>query len=110
IPKESQEAARLAGAKAWRGLLHVILPVMRASLTVALLFQTIVELPVFGPIHCTTRGGPGISTQPFGIYIYRTYFRYFDGGQAATIAVVLMLLGALISVVYIRLVYREVEH
>lgn len=110
IPKESLEAARIDGTNAWQELWHVILPLLRPSLTIALLFQTIVKLRVFDLIYIMTGGGPGISTQPYGIYIYRTYFRYFDGGQAATIAVVLMLLGALISVAYIRLVYKEVEH
>lgn len=110
IPRESLEAARIDGTNAWQELVHVILPLLRPSLTIALLFQTIVKLRVFDLIYIMTAGGPGISTQPYGIYIYRTYFRYFDGGQAATIAVVLMLLGALISVAYIRLIYKEVEH
>ena len=110
IPKESLEAARIDGTNAWQELRHVILPLLRPSLTIALLFQTIVKLRVFDLIYIMTAGGPGISTQPYGIFIYRTYFRYFDGGQAATIAVVLMLLGALISVAYIRIVYKEVEH
>lgn len=110
IPKESMEAARIDGTNAWQELVHVILPLLRPSLTIALLFQTIVKLRVFDLVYIMTGGGPGISTQPYGIYIYRTYFRYFDGGQAATIAVVLMLLGALISLAYIRLIYKEVEH
>lgn len=110
IPKESMEAARIDGTNAWQELIHVILPLLRPSLTIALLFQTIVKLRVFDLVYIMTGGGPGISTQPYGIYIYRTYFRYFDGGQAATIAVVLMLLGALISLAYIRLIYKEVEH
>jgi len=110
IPKESLEAARIDGANAWQELTLVILPLLRPSLTIALLFQTIFKLRVFDLIYIMTGGGPGVSTQPYGIYIYRTYFRYFDGGQAATIAVVLMLLGALISLFYIRLVYKEVEH
>lgn len=110
IPKESLEAARIDGTNAWQELWHVILPLLRPSLTIALLFQTIVKLRLFDLVYIMTGGGPGISTQPYGIYIYRTYFRYFDGGQAATIAVVLMVLGALISLAYIRLVYKEVEH
>jgi len=110
IPRESLEAGRIDGTNAWQELWHIILPLLRPSLTIALLFQTIVKLRVFDLIYIMTGGGPGISTQPYGIYVYRTYFRYFDGGQAATIAVVLMLLGALISVAYIRLVYKEVEH
>ncbi|MEX2540607.1 MAG: sugar ABC transporter permease [Trueperaceae bacterium] len=110
IPKESLEAARMDGANAWDELFHVILPLLRPSLTIALLFQTIVKLRVFDLVYIMTGGGPGVATTPYGIHIYRTYFRYFDGGQAATIAVVLMILGALISVAYIRLVYREVQH
>ena len=110
IPKETMEAARIDGANAWEELRHVILPLLRPSLTIALLFQTIVKLRVFDLIYIMTGGGPGNATTPYGIHIYRTYFRYFDGGQAATIAVVLMFVGTLISVAYIRLVYREVEH
>lgn len=110
IPKESLEAGRIDGTNAWQELRHIILPLLRPSLTIALLFQTIVKLRVFDLVYIMTGGGPGISTQPYGIFIYRTYFRYFDGGQAATIAVVLMVLGALISLVYIGLVYKEVEH
>ncbi|HEX7004877.1 MAG TPA: sugar ABC transporter permease [Trueperaceae bacterium] len=110
IPKEVLEAARSDGVNAWQELWHIILPLLRPSLTIALLFQTILKLRVFDLIYIMTGGGPGNSTTPYGIHIYRTYFRYFDGGQAATIAVVLMVLGAAISFVYIRLVYREVQH
>lgn len=110
VPKEVLEAARTDGVNAWQELWHVILPLLRPSLTIALLFQTILKLRVFDLIYIMTGGGPGNSTTPYGIHIYRTYFRYFDGGQAATIAVILMLLGAAISLLYIRLVYKEVQH
>lgn len=110
IPAEAIEAARIDGATAWQEFFHVILPLLRPSLTIALLFQTIIKLRVFDLVYILTGGGPGIATTPFGILEYRTYFRYFNGGDAATIAVVLLLLGALISFGYIRLVYREVEY
>lgn len=110
IPQEAIEAARIDGANRWQEFLRVILPLLRPSLTIALLFQTIIKLRVFDLVYIMTGGGPGVATTPYGILEYRTYFRYFDGGKAATIAVVLLLLGTLISVIYIRLVYREVEY
>jgi len=44
---------------------------------------------------------------PLGILIYRTYFRYFEGGYSAALSVILLLIGAVVSIFYIRLLYRE---
>jgi multiple sugar transport system permease protein len=109
IPTDIVEAAEVDGASALQRFLRVIFPLLLPSIAVALMFETIFKLRVFDLIYNLTGGGPGIATMPLGILIYRTYFRYFDGGYSATISVLLLILGAILSLLYIRLVYRETE-
>lgn len=109
VPKELEEAAEMDGANAWQKFISVTLPFLIPSLTVALLFQTIFKLRVFDLIVTLTGGGPGNDTVPVGILIYRTYFRYLDGGQSATLSVVLLVLGVFVSFLYLKFLYREVD-
>ena len=109
IPTDILEAAEVDGATSWQRFWRLILPLLLPSIAVALMFETIFKLRVFDLIYNLTGGGPGIATMPLGILIYRTYFRYFDGGYSATISVVLLILGVILSVLYIKVVYRETE-
>jgi multiple sugar transport system permease protein len=88
---------------------YITFPLLIPSAAVALLFQTIFKLRVFDLIFILTNGGPGTQTLPLGILIYRTYFRYLDGGYAAAIAVLLLILGLTISMLYMQILYRKAE-
>lgn len=110
IPHELLESARIDGASPRKLFMRIILPLLASSITVSLVFQTIFKLRVFDIVFTLTGGGPGRDTTPLGLMIQRSYFRYFEGGEASAIAVVLLLLGALITVVYVRMIYREVEY
>lgn len=109
LPEEPYEAAEVDGAGRWQSFWHITLPLLLPSLTVALLFQTIFKLRVFDLIFILTGGGPGIATLPLGILVYRQYFRYFEGGYAAALAVTILGIGALVSLAYLRLMSRQVE-
>lgn len=110
IPSDIMEAALVDGASRWHTFRYITLPLLAPSITVALVFQTIFKLRVFDLIFIMTNGGPGTDTLPLGILVYRTYFRYMNGGYAAAQSVVLLLLGAAISALYLRLIYREIEY
>ncbi len=110
IPLELYEAAKSDGASVFHVFRHIKLPLLLPAITVALIFQTIFKLRVFGLIFTLTGGGPGKTTTPLGIMIQRTYFRYFEGGYSAAIAVILFLIGGFFSVLYMKMVYREVEY
>jgi ABC-type sugar transport system permease subunit len=47
---------------------------------------------------------------PLGLLIQRSYFRSFEAGYSSALSVVLLIFGVLISVLYIRLIYREVHY
>lgn len=105
-PVELKEAARVDGAGSWRTFLHITFPMILPTAMVGILFETVFKLRVFDLIFLLTQGGPGTATMPVGILVYRTYFRYLDGGLAAAMAVVLTLLGLALSFAYTRILER----
>ena len=66
-------------------------------------------LKLFDVVFTMTRGGPGTATELISIYIQRVGFRVFDLGTASAQAILLMILTVILSRLYIRLLYREVE-
>ncbi len=108
IPNDLYEAARVDGSNVWHRFRYITLPLLTPSLTIALVFETIFKLRVFDLIFTLTGGGPGTQTLPLGVYIYRSFFRYMDGGYASALSVILLVIGTLISLVYIKLFYRDV--
>ena len=109
IPQDILEAAQVDGSSPWQRFWHIVFPLLLPSVAVALMFETIFKLRVFDLILNLTGGGPGTATMPLGILVYRTYFRYFEGGYTAALSVVLLILGAVLSALYIKLVYRQTE-
>jgi multiple sugar transport system permease protein len=110
IPMELREAARIDGASSVQEFFHVTLPLLRPSIAIVLLFQTIFCLRLFDLVYLLTGGGPGIDTMPYGLYIYQTAFRYLNGGQAATISVVLLFIGTIFAAFYLLVVHKEVKY
>jgi len=110
IPQELYQAARVDGASRFKVFTRIKFPLLLPSISVALVFETIFKLRVFDIVFTLTGGGPGKATTPLGILIKDTYFRYFQGGYAGAISMVLLAIGGLISIVYIRLLYKEVEY
>ncbi len=110
MPTDIFEAARSDGASRWQSFRYLTLPLLLPSITIALVFQSIFKLRVFDLVFILTGGGPGVETTSLGILVYRTYFRYFEGGAAASQSVILLVLGAAISFIYLKLLYRQVEY
>ncbi len=66
-------------------------------------------LKLFDMVFVMTRGGPGSATDLVSIYIQRVGFRIFDLGTASAQAILLLILTVVISRLYIRVLYREVN-
>lgn len=110
VPDTVLEAARSDGASEIQVFRYVIRPLLMPAIAVALIFQTIFKLRVFDLIVTLTAGGPGTDTTPLGLFIHRLFFRYFEGGLASATSVVLLVVGGVITLVYMRFVYREVQY
>ncbi|MFK8908991.1 carbohydrate ABC transporter permease [Streptomyces sp. YS-3] len=108
IPQEITEAAEVDGASGLRRLWHITLPMIRRSIGTNLMLNTLQTLSVFGLIWAMTRGGPGRRSQTLPVFMYDQAFVKSLIGYGTAVALLLLLVGALFSVVYLRLMKVEV--
>ncbi|MFI5658628.1 carbohydrate ABC transporter permease [Streptomyces sp. NPDC051684] len=104
IPGELYEAAELDGAGLWRKIWHVTIPQTRLILSLMFLMQIIATMQVFTePFLLTNGAGPEGSTTTVVYLIYQYAFNFNNYGGAAALGLVLLVLLAAFSAVYVRL-------
>jgi multiple sugar transport system permease protein len=94
IPQEIYESAAIDGARYRQVVLRITLPILKPALAIIAMLRLIDSFRTFDTIYILTGGGPGISTQTIGIYIYKTAFITGDFGLASAASVTLVLLLA----------------
>ncbi|GAA3796328.1 sugar ABC transporter permease [Sphaerisporangium flaviroseum] len=104
VPADLLEAASVDGASTWRRLVHITLPLIRRSILSNLMLITLQTLASFGLIYALTGGGPGTASQTTPLYMYEQAFRYFEIGYGSAMALVMLVIGAAFSLVYLRLI------
>lgn len=102
VPGEVLEAADVEGASRFRRLWSITLPLLWPTIVTNLLLVTILNLSDFTLIYTLTQGGPGNSTMTLPIYIYQEAFTYYELGYGTMISLVLILIGALLSFLFVR--------
>lgn len=104
IPPDVTEAAAIDGAGGLRQLRYVTLPLIRRAIVMNLMLITLQTLAVFALIFVMTGGGPGNKSQTTPVYMYQQAFKFYDLGYGTAMALVLLFVGALFSLVYLRFV------
>lgn len=107
IPTEVTESAQVDGANAWQRLWHITLPMIRRSIGTNLMLNTLQTLSVFGLIWVMTRGGPGNDSQTLPLFMYEQAFQKSMIGYGTAVALLLLVVGSLFSLVYMRLLRTE---
>ncbi|MEM3942214.1 MAG: sugar ABC transporter permease [Candidatus Bathyarchaeia archaeon] len=104
LPKDIYEAAMVDGASGWRLFKSITLPLLLPIITTGVIFKVIESFKVFDLIYALTGGGPGISTESYTMYIYKTGLRFFRMGYAASLSLILLIiLSILLMLAMIRL-------
>ncbi|MFE5307542.1 carbohydrate ABC transporter permease [Isoptericola sp. NPDC056605] len=109
VPPEITEAATVDGANAAQRLVWVTLPTIRRSISTNLMLTTLQTLSVFTLIYVMTGGGPGTDSSTLPILAYQEAFKFAQVGYGTAIATVMLVIGAVFSVVYIRSLKPEVD-
>jgi multiple sugar transport system permease protein len=104
IPPELEEAASVDGGSGWRRLWSITLPLIRRSILTNLMLITLQTLAVFTLIYVLTAGGPGNASSTTPIYMYEQAFQFYDLGYGTAMALVLLLVGAIFSMIYLKFV------
>jgi multiple sugar transport system permease protein len=102
VPKEIEESAEMDGASGLRRLIYVTLPMISRAIMTNLMLITLQTLSVFGLIFAMTRGGPGTKSQTLPLYMYEQAFSFSQIGYGTAIALVMLAIGAVFSLIYLR--------
>jgi multiple sugar transport system permease protein len=110
LPASVIEAARIDGARGWRILAHVTIPLISPAIFFATVMTIISSLQVFAQPQLLTGGGPGTSTMPLVMFIYNTGFKFQDLGLAAAAAWILFALIIGVTALQFRAQKRWVHY
>jgi len=108
IPKEVEEAAVMDGASRWQVILKITIPMVKGTIATNLMLVTLQTLGVFTLIYTMTGGGPGNQTATLPVFMYKQAFVSYQLGYGTAISLVLLLIGAIASMIYIKLLKVKV--
>lgn len=102
IPDELYEAARLDTSSGWLVFRYVTLPLLRPILGITILLRMIEAWKVIDVPFAFIKGGPGIATQTYTIYVWRQAFTSFDLGYASALGIVFLILVLIVVNLVLR--------
>jgi multiple sugar transport system permease protein len=103
IPIEVYEAAKIDGARFWKRVAYITLPMLKPVSVAVLTLGTIYTVKVFDLVFIMTGGGPANGTQLLSTYAYQVGFSILNFGEAAAIATLMVLLVLLLNLVQLIL-------
>ena len=106
VRPELYEAAELDGAGIASRVWHVTLPQLRSVILIMLLLQLIGATQVFAEPYLFTGGGPQNATVTVMLLLYRYAFTSGDYGAATALGVLLALVLAALSALYLLVTKR----
>ena len=107
IPDELLEAAAIDGANLWQRVRSIILPLIKGSIATDLLLITLATLSDFTLVYVLTAGS-NLNTELLTIYQYRQAFQFYQIGYGSAIALLIIAVGAILSLIYIRILRVEI--
>lgn len=102
IPKDIGEAAMVDGAKSWRSLYYITLPLIKRQVMLAFLLRSIDTFKLFDKVYVMTGGGPANSTETLSMFVYKYGFQFFDLGMASASALVMLFISLAMTLFYAR--------
>ena len=107
ISDEVYEAAKVDGATVVQRIFWVTLPLLRPVILLSTLMSLIWTFNNFGLIFVMTQGGPNGASDILTTFVYKNAFQRFDFGYASALSVVLFVIVAVGSLLYVRALGKE---
>jgi len=103
IPESLYEAAKMDGANMFERFFYVTLPNLSYISMIMIVLHVIWTFNNFDMVYLSTGGGPVRATEVLPTFAYKQAFQEYAMGYGASIGVVMMLLMAIFTIVYITL-------
>ena len=110
IRQDLVDATMVDGASPVQRFRHLTIPFLKPAITISLILNTMTSIKAFDLIYALTQGGPGYATYVLQFYAYRVGFEHMEMGYGSAIAWIVSLLIFVFTVVYYRLVYKEMAY
>lgn len=107
IPDEIYESAQLEGITGVKKTVYIVIPLIWDVITTCVMLIITGVLKTFDTIWVITKGGPLNATELLSTYMYRKTFTDQVFSYGATISVLIIVLGVLLSIMANRLLKRE---
>jgi N,N'-diacetylchitobiose transport system permease protein len=110
VPRELVEAASIDGAGAWRTFRDVTYPTLKPILLILTSLSIIWDFGVFTQAYLLI-GASHVNASNYlmGVYVYIEGYSHSDFGRGAAISILMLLIVAALSVVYVRRMVRMEE-
>lgn len=102
ISAELYEAASIDGASKTQSFLHITLPSLKGVLTTTLIMRVIDTFKTFEKPYIMTNGGPALTTETINLHVFKTAFVSWELGYGSAGALVITILIAALSVVFMK--------
>jgi multiple sugar transport system permease protein len=109
IPKELYESAAIDGANKLQIFRKITLPLLKPTMESVLILGFIYTFKVYDLVYVMTSGGPVNSTQLLSTYSYKLSFVMFKYSEGAAVANILFVILFIVSMIYLKFVYKEGE-
>ena len=109
ITNELYEAAKIDGSGFWTTLFKITIPMLRGSTTTLIVLGIVGSLKTFDIVVMLTGGGPGYSTEFMTTFLYKRALNEYNGGSAAAIGVIILILALIMSVIQIKYYNRQIK-
>ncbi len=111
IPVELYESATVDGARPSQSFWYITLPWLQPLIFITLMFRALFAIRTFGTVYILfPSGGPGSQALVLGTYLFEHLRVTWHLGEGSTIAYYILILTILISLTFIRDLYRRIEY
>jgi multiple sugar transport system permease protein len=109
LPEDQMNQARILGAGFWHQLRHLVVPMMKPILLIAVIIRAIEAFKMFDPVYLLTQGGPGEATENISLYLFDETAANTRWGYASSVAILVLIFVSIVGFWAIRPIERAQE-
>ena len=109
VPEDQIQAADILGASWFQKLRHVVLPIVKPIILIALIIRGMEAFKIFDAAWLLTQGGPGEASSTISVKLYREAFQNSQWSYVAALAIVVMIFVSVAASQAIKPLERQQE-
>ncbi len=107
LPEEIFDAVRIDGASFLQTISRLILPLLKNTHKVLVIFSIVASTKLFDLIWMMTEGGPASSTEIISTYIYRQSMLFYKQGNASAISSIVLFVILGFSILFLSIQFPK---